>query len=208
MLYSLNRLCGHTPRVCCALPVLLVHTTCATDDAACAIFTRFEPLLDPFVSGAHYSYRRWCSLCTLHKPRAFTRPVCSWRALLVPPLVQLVHSSHASSLYSTRVLLARTTRTAVDVACALFERLGPLLDPGSLAGTNFPADATACAVFKRLGPLLDLASLAGKNCPANATVCVLMTRPTMFHVQQFCNSWLLQALSKMSPQKSLMRAPR
>ena len=43
--------------------------------------------------------------------------------------MQLVHSLHASSLYSTRVLVARTTRTAVDAACALFARLEPLPDP-------------------------------------------------------------------------------
>ena len=109
--------------------MLLVHTTCATVDAACVIFARLETLLHPCVPGAHYSYRRRCSLCTLHAPRAFTRPVSSWRALFVPPLMQLVQSSYASSLYSTRVLLARTTRTAVDAACALFEHLGPLLDP-------------------------------------------------------------------------------
>ena len=105
--------------------------------------------------GAHHLCHRCYSLCTLRTPQAFTRPVCSWCALLVPPLMQLVHSSHASSLYSTRVLLARTTCTAVDAACALSERLGPLLDPGFLAGKDFPDDATACAVSKRLGPLLD-----------------------------------------------------
>ena len=43
--------------------------------------------------------------------------------------MKLVQSSDASSLYSTRVLLARTTRTAVDAACAIFARLVPLLDP-------------------------------------------------------------------------------
>ena len=77
----------------------------------------------------------------------FTRPVCSWCTLLVPPLMQLVQSSHASSLYSTRVLLERTTCTTVDAACAIFERLGPFLDPGSLASTNCLADATACVVM-------------------------------------------------------------
>ena len=115
--------------------VLLARTTRNAVDAACAIFARLEPF--------------------------FTRPVCSWSALLVPPLMQLVQTSHASSLYSTRVLLARTTRTAVDAACSIFKRLGPFLDPGSLANTNCLADATACLV---------------------------MTRPTMFHVQQSCDS--------------------
>ena len=58
-----------------------------------------------------------------------TRSVCSWHALLVPPLMQLVPSLHASSLYSIRVLLARATRIAVDAACVISERLGSLLDP-------------------------------------------------------------------------------
>ena len=88
--------------------------------------------------------------------------------------MQLVQSSHASSLYLTRVLLARTTRTAVDAACALFESLGPLLDPGSLAGTNFPVDVTAYAISERHGLLLDPDSLAGTNCPADATACVVI----------------------------------
>ena len=148
-------------------------------------------------SGTHSLCHRCRSLCTLRTPPAFTRPVCSWRALLVPPLMQLVHSLHVSSLYPTRVLLARTTRTVNDAACALLarldllldswasgahysyrryaacaavsERLEPLLDPGSLAGTNCPADARACTVSKRLGSLLDPCSLAGTNYSANST---------------------------------------
>ena len=150
--------------------MLLTRTARTAVDAACAIFARLEPLLDP----------------------------CA----------QLVQSSHASSLCSTCVLLVRTTLTAVDAACAVSERLGPLLDPGSLADTNCPADATAYAVSERLGPLLDPGSLAGTNCPADATACVVMTRPTMFHIQQSCDSWLLQAPSKTSPRKFLVRAPR
>ena len=118
--------------------VLLTRTTRTAVDATCAIFARLEPLLDPCTPGAHYSYRRGCSLWSFRTLRAFARPVCSWRALLVPSLMQLVQSSHASSLYSTRVILARTPRTPVDAACALFDRLGSLLDPGSLAGTNSP----------------------------------------------------------------------
>ena len=43
--------------------------------------------------------------------------------------MQLVHSSHASNPYSTRVLLTHTTCTTVDAACALFARLEPLLHP-------------------------------------------------------------------------------
>ena len=212
--------------------------------------------------GAHYLCHRCCSLYTPRTPRACTRPVCSWRALLAPPFMQLAQSSHASSPYSTRVLLAHTTCTAIDADCAIFaclghfldpgylagtnctadatacavsERVGPLLDPGSLAGTNFlddatacavsecpgplldpgsledmnyPGDVTACAVSKRLGPLLDPSSLAGTNFPADTTACVVMTRPTMFQIPQSCESELLQAPSKASPQKPLVRAPR
>ena len=85
--------------------------------------------------------------------------------------MQLAHSLRASSLYSTRVLLAGTNFPPDATACAVSERLGPLLDPGSLAGTNFAADATACVVSERLGPLLDPSSLAGTNFPADATAC-------------------------------------
>ena len=149
--------------------------------------------------------------------------------------MQLVYFSHSSSRFSTRVLLARTARTTVDVGCALSERLGPLLnpdslagtnllvdattcavcerlgpllDPGSLADTNRPADTTACAISERFGPLLDPGSLAGTNCPADATACVVMTRPTVFRVQESCDSWLLQAPSETSPRKPLVLAPR
>ena len=131
-------------------PVLLARTACTADNAACASFARLEPLLDSCI------------------------PLC---ALLVPPMVPFVHSPHASSLYSTRVLLARTdTCTIDDAACAVSERLGPLLDPGSLAGTNCLADATACTVSKRLGPLLDPGSLASTNCPGDATHCTVSER--------------------------------
>ena len=102
--------------------------------------------------------------------------MCSLRALFVPPLIQLVQSLHASSLYSTRVLLAGTNFPAGATACAVFERLGPLIDPGCLAGTNFPADATACVVSERLGPLLEPSSLAGTNFPADATACAVSER--------------------------------
>ena len=101
-------------------------------------------------------------------PESVKLGLCSWRTLPVPLLLQLVHSSHASSLCLTRVLLARTTRTAGDAACAVSERLGPLLDPGSLAGTSFPVDATACAVSEHLGLLLDPGSMAGTNYLADA----------------------------------------
>ena len=43
--------------------------------------------------------------------------------------MQLVHSPHASGLYSTRVLLTRTTCTADDAPCIISVRIGPLLVP-------------------------------------------------------------------------------
>ena len=61
-------------------------------------------------------------------PESVELGLCSWRTLPVPPMLQPVHSSHASSIYSTHALLARTTRTAVDAPCALFARLEPLFD--------------------------------------------------------------------------------
>ena len=129
-----------------------------------------------FAPRGHYLCRRCCSSCTLRTPRAFTRPVCSWRALFVPPLMQLVHSSYASSLYSTRVFLVRTTRNAYNAARAVYECFEPSLDLGSLAGTNYPAGTTARAVSKRLEPLLDPGSLVGSNCPADATACGVSER--------------------------------
>ena len=107
--------------------------------------------------------------------------LCSWRTLPVPPLMQLVQSSYASSLHSTHVLLVRTTCTGDDTAgviypclellldqyasgrpklcrrccSAISERLGRLLDPGLLASRNCAAGAAASAVSERLGPLLD-----------------------------------------------------
>ena len=142
--------------------VLLARTTCTPVDAPFAFFARLKP-----------------------------RPVCSWRALLVPPLMQLVHSSHASSLYSARMLLARTSRTAVDAAYALSERLEPSLDLGSLAGTNFPADATACALSKRLGCLLDPDSLANTNCLIDTTACAVFERLGPLLAPRVC--WLARS---------------
>ena len=162
--------------------VLLARTTCIADDAAWAISARLEPLLDPCALGAHNLYRRCCSLCNLRTPRPFTRPVCSWRAQLVPLMMQLVQSPHASGFYLIRVLLARTTCIADDVACAIFERLGPLLDPCApgaqlvppimqlvqsphasslyssrvvLAHTTYATHVAVCALLARLGLLLD-----------------------------------------------------
>ena len=131
-------------------------------------------------------------------PRSFTRSVCSWRALLVPPLMQLVLSPNASGLYSTRfpgrnkllhrcysLCNLRTPRVFTRPGfpgrhelsrrchslCSLRKPLGLLLHPGSLAGTNCPADATACAVSERIGPLLVPGSLVDMNCCADATAC-------------------------------------
>ena len=105
--------------------VLLGYITCAIDDAACAIFARLEPLLDPCAPGAHYLCPLRCSLCSPHTPRAFTRPAWSWRALPVSLMLQLVQSPNALSIYSTRVLLAGAKCPADAAACAVSERLGP-----------------------------------------------------------------------------------
>ena len=109
----------------------MAYTACITDGAACAISVRLEPLLDSRGPGAHYLCHRCYSLWTLRTPRAFTRPVCSLRALHVPPMMQLVQSSNALNPYSTRVLLACTTCNSDDAACAISERLRPLFYPGS-----------------------------------------------------------------------------
>ena len=69
--------------------------------------------------------------------------------------MQLMQSSHASNLNSARVLLARTTRTTFDAACAIFARLKPLLDRVLLARTTRTAVDAACAIFARLKLLLD-----------------------------------------------------
>ena len=111
--------------------VLPARTTFTADDTTCAISARLEPLLDPRGFGAHYLCHRCCSLCTLRTPRAFTRTVCSWRALLVPLMMQLVQSLNTSGLYSTRVPLAGTVCPADTTACAISKHLEPLFDPRS-----------------------------------------------------------------------------
>ena len=166
-----------------------------------------------FSPRAHYLCHRLCVLCNLHTPQALTRPVCSWRALLVPPMMQFVQSPHASNLYSTRVLLARTACDTSTVSCAVYERLGPLLDTGSSG--RYKVCRRCCSscslrtprAFPRLGffwpartvpsilklvqssNALDLYStrflLAGTNCAADGTAyCAVMARLTMFQVQQ------------------------
>ena len=109
--------------------VLLACTTCAANDAVCAISARLEPSLYPCTPGAYYVCHQRCSWRNLQTARVFTRPVCSWRALPGPPMMQLVQSPHASSLNPTRVLLARTTCAADDATCAISECLEPLLKP-------------------------------------------------------------------------------
>ena len=84
--------------------VLLARTIFTADDISCAISARASSL---------YS-TPW----SLH-------------ALPVPPMLQLVQTPLASSLYSTRVLLVRATCTTDDATFAVFERLGSVLDPGS-----------------------------------------------------------------------------
>ena len=162
----------------CWTRVLLVRTTCTADDAACTFSARLRPLLDACASDAHYLYRRCCTLCNLRTHRAFTRSVFSLQARTVPPMLQLVQSLDASGLYSARILLG---------------------------DTNCPAYTTAFAVSGRLGPLLDPGSLEGTNCLTNAAACAVRTRPTILQVRQPCVSQLLQAPSKPFPQTSLVR---
>ena len=111
------------------LLVLRAHTTCATDYAAWAISECLGPLLDHGSPGRHELCHLCRSVCSLQTPRAFTRPVYSWRALPVPPMTQLVQSLKFLSLYSTCMLLARTAYTANTAACAVYEHRGSLLDP-------------------------------------------------------------------------------
>ena len=117
-------------------------------------------------------------------------------ALLVPPLMQLVHSSHASNPYSTRVLLAHTTCTTVDAACAIFARLEPLLGPCALGAHNWyqllysfnrlcahlvhttcATDVAACALFAGLEPLLDPCLPGRTTRTAVDAACALFARP-------------------------------
>ena len=87
-------------------------------------------LLDPCAPGVHHLCRRGCSWCILQTPQAFTRSMCRfWGALPVPPMMQLAQFPYAWSLYSTHVLLARTTCADDDEAGAISTRLGPLLNP-------------------------------------------------------------------------------
>ena len=90
--------------------VFLPDTNCATDAAACAVSKRSGPLLDTCTAGANYLYRR---------------------------LMQLVQSPNFSGLYSTRLLLARTTCTANTAARAVSERHRSLLHPCA-PGTHYP----------------------------------------------------------------------
>ena len=111
--------------------VLLAGTTCAADAAVCVVSKRLEPLLDPGSPDRHYLPRRCCSLCNLRTPRTFTRLGFSWQARTVSPMLRLVQSPNSSGLYSTRVHLTGMNCAADAVACAVSERLGPILDPGS-----------------------------------------------------------------------------
>ena len=63
--------------------------------------------------------------------RAGESLVFSSCALPVSPIMRLVQSPHASSPYSTRVLLARTACAADDAVCTISARLESLLDPSA-----------------------------------------------------------------------------
>ena len=125
----------------CSTRVLLARTTRTTVDTACAIFARLEPLLHPCAPGRHVLPRRYYSLCSLRMPRSFTRPGFPGRHEL-PRRCYSLCSLRTLGLYSTRVPWQARTSPADATACAVSERLGPLLNPGSLAGMNCPTDAT------------------------------------------------------------------
>ena len=109
--HSLSRRCYslctlRTPRAFTRSECSWVRTTCTADDAAGAISARLEPLRDPRGPSTHYLCHRCCHLCTLRTPRAYIRPAWFWRALPVSPMLQLVHSPHASKKHSHEYLVS------------------------------------------------------------------------------------------------------
>ena len=86
-----------------SIQVLLAGMNCASDAVAYAVFERLGLLLDPGSPGGYKVCWRYCSLCSLRTPWAFTRP---------------------------GVLLAGMKCAGDAVACAFSERIEPLLDPG------------------------------------------------------------------------------
>ena len=98
--------------------VLLADTMCAADTAACTVTKCLGPLLNPGSLERHKLCRRYCSLFSLRTLRAFIRHGFSWQARTVAPMLQLVQSTNASGLNSTKVLLAHTNRAADAAAYA------------------------------------------------------------------------------------------
>ena len=96
----------------------------------------------------------------------------------VLPITQLVQSPHTSSLYLTRVLLTRIT-AANTAACAVSERLGILLDPGS------PSRHEPCRLCYSLCSLhswleLNPRSPGTTNCTTDAAPCAISARLGLF----------------------------
>ena len=138
--------------------------------------------------------------------------MCFWRALPESRMMQLVQSPNASSIYLTRVLLAGTNCATDAEACAISERLGPLLDSGSPGG--YELSRRCCSLCSLRTPraftqlrfswqaqpvplMLQLVQspnashlystrvlLAGTNCTTDAAASAVMARLTMFQVQQ------------------------
>ena len=76
-------------------------------------------------------------------------------ALLVPPMMQLVQSQQTSSPYSTRILLAHTTCAAHDAPLQFSHALGFYSTCVLLTRTICATHDAACAISERLIPLLD-----------------------------------------------------
>ena len=162
----------------CSICVLQVRTTCTAGDATG---------ISPHASRLYLTHvvlaRTICAAyaaadAVFRTPCTFTRPAFFWKARTVTLVVQLMQSPNTSSLYLTQVLLTGTICTAGAAACAVSKRV-------LLESTTCTADTAACAVFERLGPLFDPGSpLAGINYAIDAAACAVMTRFTMFQVQQ------------------------
>ena len=126
----------------------------------------------------------------------------------VLPTTQLVHSPHTSSLYLTRVLLTRTT-AANTAACAVSERVGILLDPGS-PSRHEPCRRCCSLCNLHTWLLLNPRSPGTTNCTPDAAPCAisarlgLFTRPGFFSQARelcgrycrLCSLWMPRAFTR------------
>ena len=109
--------------------VFLGRTTCAADDAACAVPECRGPLLDPGSPGRHELSRRCCSMCSVRTPRALTRPGFPGRHELCGRCCSLCSNDSTHDIPGSTVLkLVAGPSTLEDVS---------------------PKVASACAALKR-----------------------------------------------------------